>query len=178
MFLASAFFLKDKFENNNVVDYSPYILQFSRAIENELLHKIFISFYTSLELILEKNSTILENEFENDKTKVFAKLLRKKSFEFTLGTMVFILGYVVNENGKTIQSSILLQEFRKHITSVSGERLLNSIFISSLKKLTDNYRNKAAHISQINNEEAETFLSLGKNILNELLNALCSKNIN
>lgn len=86
--------------------------------------------------------------------------------------MVFILGYVADENGKTIKSSNLLQEFRKHIISVSGERLLNFEFISNLKTLTDDYRNKAAHISQIENGEAKTFLSLGKNILNELLNSL------
>ena len=90
MFLASAFFLKDKFETNNVVDFSPFILQFSRAIENELLHKVFVSFYSSLEGILEKDSDILENEFGNNKTKVFAKLLSKKTDKFTLGTMVFI----------------------------------------------------------------------------------------
>ena len=172
MFLASAFFLKDKFETNNVVDFSPFILQFSRAIENELLHKVFVSFYSSLEGILEKDSDILENEFGNNKTKVFAKLLSKKTDKFTLGTMVFILGYVADKNGKTIKSSSLLQEFRKHITFVSGERLLNSIFISNLKTLTDDYRNKAAHISQIENGEADKFLSLGKHILNELLNSL------
>ena len=79
MFLASSFFLKDKFESNNVLDFSPFILQFSRAIENELLHKVFVSFYPSLEGILEKDSDVLEIEFGNNKTKVFAKLLSKKN---------------------------------------------------------------------------------------------------
>ena len=172
MFLASAYFLKDKFDSNNIIDYSPYILQFSRAIENELLHKFFISFYDSLDKILENDSAFLENEYGNNKTKIFAKLLNKRKDKFTLGTMVFILGIIVDLKGKTILSSNLLQEFRKHITLITDEQVLSPKFIKSLNLLTENYRNKAAHINQINKEESIIFFDLGKNILVELLNSL------
>jgi len=170
MFLASAYFLKDKFDNNNISDYSPYILQFSRAIENELLHKYFMSFYDSLDRILESDSDFLETELINNKTKIFAKLLKKKTDKFTMGSMVFILGYIIDSNGKTILSSNLLQEFRKHIVSISDEQFLTSEFIKNLNLLTDNYRNKAAHISQIYKEEAIEFLNLGIKILEVVLN--------
>jgi len=176
MFLASAYFLKDKFDSNNIIDYSPFILQFSRAIENELLQKFFISFYERLDNFLENDSVFLENEFGNSKTKIFAKLLNKRTDKFTLGTMVFILGYIVDLKGKTILSSNLLQEFRKHITLITDEQVLSSEFIKSLNLITENYRNKAAHINQINKEEAIVFFDLGKKILVELLNSLKVKN--
>lgn len=169
MFLASAYFLKDKFDNSNIDDYSPYILQFSRALENELLHKYFISFYDRLEKLLDNNPDFLKNEFTNNKTKIFASLLIKKSDKFTMGAMVFILSLIQDLNGKTISSSVLLQEFRKHIVCKADEKILSSEFIKNIKLLTDDYRNKAAHIEQINKDDASLFHKLGLYVLEQIL---------
>jgi len=172
MFLASAFFLKEKFDNNNIEDYSPYILQFSRAIESELLNKLFISFYVRLNNILQTEPDFLEQEFSDNKTKTFAKSLAKKTDKFTLGSMVFTLGFIVDSDGKTISNSNLLQEFRKHIINNTNEYFLNTSFLKELRLLTDDYRNKAAHISRIDKKESDVFLSLGTKVLERILMGL------
>ena len=86
-----------------------------------------------------------------------------------MGTMVFILGLILDSDGKTISSSALLQEFRKHIECKSDRHFLSSDFIENLKLLTDDYRNKAAHIEQISKDEANLFHKLGINVLEQIL---------
>ena len=171
-FLASSYFLKEKFEKSKIEDYSPFILQFSRAIENELLNKIFISFYPKLDAILVNNPSFLDSESENKKTLVFAKSLNKRSDKFTLGTMVFILSCIYNLEGSTLNSSNLLKVFRNHTLSVIEQHILNKEFIESMQGLTSEYRNKAAHISQIGIFEAEEFFVKGKNIINDFMKSL------
>ncbi|UZR99849.1 ATP-dependent DNA helicase [Chondrinema litorale] len=172
MFLASAYFIKEKFDRNNMDDYSPFVLQFSRAIENELLRKFFVSFYPKLDILTSNDPLFLKNEFENSKSGVFAKSLKKRSEKFTLGTMAFIFGYIINPNGNTISSSNLLQEFRGHIVSIASDQFLSNELKTQLNSLTNDYRNKAAHISQISKQEATDFLKLGTDILESILKYL------
>jgi len=171
-FLASAYFLEDKFDKSNADDYAPYILQFSRAIENELLNKFFISFYPTLEILIEENNRFLEEENDNNNSKVFAKSLSKKSAKFTLGTMAYILGYIYNNEGNSYKSSKLLQKFREHVTSIVSDNYLNKENISNLEILNNNYRNKAAHVEQINEIESKNFKKHATMILIKLLNSI------
>lgn len=170
-FLASAYFLKEKLNGIDADDYSPFILQYSRAIENEILNKIFLTFYTELELIEEKE-IFLKQEFTNKRSMFFAKGLYKNSKTFTLGTMVTILGFIHNPEGNTIKSSKLLQLFREHINSILDLRFIVKENIVILEELTREYRNKAAHIDKLTLSETENFTFSSSLILTELLNSL------
>ena len=170
-FLASAYFLKEKLESLETDDYSPFILQFSRAIENEILNKLFLPFYKELDLI-EDLETFLKDEFTNRGSGLFAKALSKKSEKFTLGTMNTLLSFIHKPEGKTLKSSNLLLKFREHVLSLVEPGFLINENMQTLETITRDYRNKAAHIGSINNSDTLVFKEVGINIINELLKSL------
>ena len=141
-FIASAYYLKNKLNDINAEDYSPFILQYSRAIENEILQKLYLSFYDKLTVLDEKDK-FLENELSNKSSMPFAKALLKNSEKFTLGTMETIIGFVWKPDGKTLRSSDLLQMFREHILSTLSSEFLTKENIQLLNDITQNYRNRA-----------------------------------
>lgn len=171
-FIASAYLLEERFEKSGVEDYAPFVLQFSRAIENELLNKIFLTYYPVLENELLNETNFLENEFNNNNSKIFAKALYKKSEKFTLGTMVIILSFIHSEDGKSLKSSELFKSFRKHIlTYVKSDFLIKSN-IDALELITNEYRNKAAHVESVNKKESNDFKQEAIKTLNTFLNSL------
>ena len=168
VFLSSAYFLKEKLDNVNAEDYSPFVLQFSRAIENEILVIFFISFLEKLDGYTERES-LLNNELTNPKTSLFAGLLKKRVHTFTLGQMQTIFGFIWKEEGETLNSSPLLQIFRKHVLSISKDSFLNKEMAQTLNKIASDFRNKSAHIDQISKDEIDGFLKLSIGFLNFLL---------
>src|SRR5690606_18886270 len=138
----------------------------------ELLSKLFISFYPKLEKLLQVNSSFLELEFENTKSNVFAKALNKKSDKFTLGTMVFILNIVGDINSKSLKASNLFQEFRNHILTRVHEKFLKKDTMDNINSLTSEYRNKAAHVEEINLQKSNDFKIQAAKVLVTFTNSL------
>lgn len=165
-FLETSYYLYDKLNDVQKDDYSPFVLQFSRVIENELLHKLFITFSRKFSSNREKDK-ILANEL--NKTKIFAKHLQDNNEKYTLGSMIVILGYVYKSNGNTLKNSQLLQLFRSHVTSIINSGFLCKKNIDLLSSLTNKYRNKAAHTGVITLNEAKEFSEIVVDILNSLL---------
>jgi hypothetical protein len=137
-----------------------------------LLNKIFLTYYPILKNILSNDTNFLENEFDNNNSKIFAKALNKKSDKFTLGTMVMILHFVHSEEGKSLKSSELFKSFRNHILSYIGSDYLNKSNIESLELITNKFRNKAAHVESINKKESNDFKHEAIKTLNTFLNNL------
>jgi len=169
-FLESSYYLYDKLNDIKEADFSPYILQFSRVIENELLNKLFITFSRNFDSNEDK-SNILENEMKSFKTKIFAKYLQNNNEKYTLGTMVVIIGYVYKSNGNTLNNSKLLQIFRLHVTSLINSDFLCKKNMGLLSNLTSNYRNKAAHTEIITLDVANEFTEIVIDLLTSLLNS-------
>lgn len=169
-FLSSSFFLKEQLIKSNAKDFSPFILQFCRVFENELLNKLFLTFYAPLRKILENEPDFLDKELNNSKSSLFAKSLKKKSEDFTLGTMAFILEFIKSENGKTFKSSELLQKFREHAITVVNLDFFNPEFLLKLNELTRDFRNKAAHVNEIPLSMANEFFEFGVKTMNDFLN--------
>jgi len=118
------------------------------------------------------DTNFLESEFDNNNSKIFAKALNKKSDKFTLGTMVMILQFVHSEEGKSLKSSELFKSFRNHILSYLKGDYLNKSNIDSLELITNQYRNKAAHVESINKKESSDFKQEAIKALNSFLNNL------
>ncbi|MEH7309368.1 hypothetical protein [Neobacillus drentensis] len=157
--LPLAEYLFDQMSRLNDVDYSPVILQYCRSLENEILQKLFIQFAIHIYQKIEDLEGFLKGDLENEKTKQFAKVIlssKNKDIEdvkFTLGQMIRILEYTAGK--RTIKESPLLQEFKQFITQNFNEtNILSKDYLSNIKSITDDFRNRCAHPYKLNEEDA------------------------
>ena len=159
----------------NNVDFSPVVIELSRAIENEFLLKIFKKYvreftkvYSDIKSFDEFYSPDKSSKIKvlvNDKEKtigfitktlanVISSTIRYPDYEprFTLGDMHFILNSLVCE--ERINNSVLLQNLKEFIEKYFDCKLLNSDYIANISKLVNNYRNPAAHPEYVSQEVA------------------------
>jgi len=169
-FMASAFYLKDKLIEIDAEDYSPFILQFSRAIEYEILQKFYLSFSHKLnEMEKAEKEALLNTEISNRSSGVFAKMLLKGNVKYTMGMMVAIIDFVWKPDGNTLQSSNLLQLFREHLLTIIKPEFLSKETVKSFRDITQEYRNKAAHIEKINNSDQKIFSDLSTELIRKMI---------
>ena len=152
-FIPLAEYLYSKLQKYNKPDYSPAILELCRAIENELLLKIFRKY--TLDLVNRKGNkldsflTIDRSLHElTNKTGQFVKAVSKaaksKKPEYTLGQMKTILS--ITGDSQVVSKSPLLKDFvdyLKHNTEVSN--LLDAKYIDKIGDIVNEYRNPSAH---------------------------------
>ena len=146
-------YLFSSLQRYNKPDYSPVILEFCRAIENEFLLKIFTKYTQDVLrrkgkgldrfLVTDKASGFLKN-----KTGLFVKALTKSARtrkpEYTLGQMNTIMSLVNDPN--VVSASPLLKDFRSYLEQETVVNdLLNVQYIRKINDLVEKYRNPAAH---------------------------------
>lgn len=156
-FLVSGDHLFDALQKSSAQDYGPFVLQYCRAIENELAEKLFTSFNKHVGKQYSKDGlmSLLEDDLRNDKTKRLAKMVQNNQTEYTLGTMQFALNLIKSEEGKTLQSSPLLQELRAYVDRKVKPQFYEKSNINALRQLTQDFRNKAAHTEPLRVETAQ-----------------------
>jgi len=170
-YLLSAEFLFDVLFKADTNDYSPFVLQFCRVIENELLKQLFEAFYKQI------TQTKNEAQIKNDYTWDFVKTNKNKDFatifvqptepELMLAKM---LEYLKRLNDISFSSSVLFSEFKTFINQYfESSVILSSDFINKIDFVRENYRNKAAHPDRntikLNLSEAQKCQSLVRETL-------------
>ena len=179
-FLPSAEYLFDNLKKLENPDLSPFILQYCRALENEMLNKIFRNYVKSIqnreiefEEIFAWDLELKENKKPKSESSYrFARHIQKclKSEEskwfFELGTMRIYLEYLT---GKTIRKSPILQDFKDYLLSFFDSNILDAEFLIMIKETTEDYRNKAAHPNKISFEDATIGKVKIKNLLKKFL---------
>jgi hypothetical protein len=154
-YLPEAEYIFDHISKLENPDYSPFILQYCRALENELLSKIFRAYVQSLidrkipleiqyAWDFEKNPTTNrpfdrnKNTFElaNEIKKYLTKSNSEWFFEF--GKMRKYLGLL---NGDTVRKSPILKDLKKFVLTRFEVELLNIVYLDEIIE----YRNKSAH---------------------------------
>jgi hypothetical protein len=166
LYLPSAEYLFSKLSEFEDPDLSPFIIQYCRALENEVLKKIF-RFYVK---DLQSRGVNCEELFAWDLglkpsgkpnnmntmrvAKHIIKCLRRPTEEwfFELGSMETILRYLT---GKTAKKSPILKDLNTFILQYFHRNILELEFLDELKRITNEYRNRAAHPSKISVEEAK-----------------------
>ena len=147
-FLPSAEYLYDEISNIGSEDYSPFIIQYCRAIENELLKKLFETFHLEIKTIYSegelKQLLVDEIEYPDNKAKEFAKSISKNDSKYTLGQMNYILG-LTKTGGSTLKTSKLIQHFRAFILGYYNEMVIEKVYLSKINTITTDFRNKSAH---------------------------------
>jgi len=165
--LPVAEYIFDELNQIENADYSPFIVQYCRSIENEILKKLFIT-YHQLGLKHKNLDELLKNDLDHPKTGKFARMVKRNKTNYTLGDMNFILS-LLKEEGNTFRESILLQHFKNFSTHYFEQKLFEKEFIRGLNDITENYRNKAAHPNVINLSTAQQCQNLLRENLNYFL---------
>lgn len=167
-YLPEAEYIFDHISKLENPDYSPFILQYCRALENELLKKIFRAYVQSL---IDREIDITK-EFEwdfgrkesgkpnSENTFKLAKHIQrclKKSEEewfFELGSMEVNLRYLT---GKTAEKSPLLIDLKSFVLDRFEQEILNIEYLDEIKTIIREYRNQSAHPNLIDTEKAVKF---------------------
>ena len=183
IFMPGSELLYYNIKNSGFEDFSPFVLYYCRALENELLNKIFLKFHTYFnDLSAEKQKALLnwdkEGLTENDLRKYKQTLdglnSNIKNNKHTLGSMRIILNIIPNakkKNGsKRYQRSPLLKEFYSFIKKEFGG--FDPETVKQLENIITNYRNKSAHVEIINEENALVFYEDFKVLMNKLIEKL------
>ncbi|MHB8109616.1 MAG: methyltransferase domain-containing protein [Syntrophorhabdaceae bacterium] len=165
-YLPSAEYLFTQLSKLPNCDLSPFILQYCRALENEMLNKIFRAYLSKIRednIDMEdifawdfgkKRNGKPNNENTYNLGKQIKSYLSKDQSEwfFELGRMETILRYLT---GNTITKSPLLQHVRSFLFQYFEENIIELEFLKSIKHVTTKYRNKAAHPDIITIDEAK-----------------------
>lgn len=173
--MPGAEYLLEKIDETDI-DYSPFIIYYCKALELELLEKIFRNwrkYYRDNQPDLdieEWNNKGLSKNKERDYKETHDRLVGFliKNKKLTLGDMRMILSFVVGNTNRVarIPSLKLFQEFLQTSTlSIKKEDL------EIIKKI-NNYRNDAAHIELIKKEDGHSFYTSFKILMNNLFNSL------
>lgn len=175
-YLPEAEFFLDHISKLENPDYSPFVIQYCRAFENELLKKIFRAYVQSL---IDREIDI-ESAFEWDlgrkesgkhnnlNTFNLAKNLKRcttkdsEQWFFELGTMEVNLRYLT---GRSIHKSPLLQDLKAFLLSQFEDKVLNIEYLDEIKRIIKDYRNQSAHPNIIDAEMAKEFHGLIKECL-------------
>ncbi|TXD50454.1 MULTISPECIES: N-6 DNA methylase [unclassified Polaribacter] len=165
-FIPQAEFLLDQISELEDADYSPFIIQYSRALENEILIKLFNTYHEYLITENVDRDKLTANEFANSKTVSFAKSVKKDDRKYTFGTMNFIIS-LLKKDGNTLSQSILLQNFKNYTNKYFADNILEKQYLKKLNRIVTDYRNKAAHPNIINQKSAMEFHELIKECLIE-----------
>lgn len=142
-FLPIAEFIFDELSKLKEPDYAPFVVQYCRTLENEILKKLFEAYHKN-GLSAVNTDELVKDDLEDPKTGKFAKMVKRNRVTYTLGDMNFIMA-LLKKGGKTLTNSPLLQHFRKFVISYFDEKIVEAEFLKDVNKLTTDFRNKAAH---------------------------------
>lgn len=169
-FLPIAEFIFDELSKIPDADYSPFVVQYCRTLENEVLKKLFESYHSSGLKNVNRNE-LVKDDLENENTSVFAKMVLKDDRRYELGKMSRIMSYL-KEGGKTLNGSKLLKHFRAFTINYFDEQIIEATFLEDIKKLTNDFRNKAAHPYSVGIDMAKQCQKLLRKSLNVFLESL------
>lgn len=167
-FLTSAELIFDHLPDGQDTDYSPFIIQYCRALENEILKKLFEAYHENLLTKKIDRKNLVASDNTNEKTQMFAKFVERDKRDYTLGNMTAIMSFL-KEGGNTLKGSPLLQNFRTFALTYFEVKVLQKEFLDSINNITANYRNKSAHPYILTLETAKECQKLIRHILTEFL---------
>jgi DNA modification methylase len=167
-FLPQAELLLENIARTSGEDYSPFILQYCRALENELLTKLFAAYTDDLHSRHQDINRFLAKDIDDEKSGKFAKSVQKRKSAYTLGEMNFIMG-LMKEGGQTLGSSALLQDFRSFAVRYFGERIVDKTYLEQIDMINRDFRCKAAHPYVLDSEVARRCREQVRACLNELI---------
>ena len=176
IFLPSAEHLYDELERIGADDFSPFVVQYCRSLENEILLKLFSAYHDDLRgriadiLAFVAWDLAEETPKKQRKSARFAESVKKDDRRYTLGDMNWVM-QLIKPGGSTLAASALLQDFRAFVLRYFEAQIAEKEFLDRVKEINNELRNKAAHPSLVPKEMAEKCIALVRMSLCELINA-------
>lgn len=169
-FLPIAEFIFDELSKLQDADYAPFVVQYCRTLENEILKKLFEAYHSNGLSDINRDD-LIKDDLNNQKTGKFAQMVKRNKVTYTLGDMNFIMA-LLKQGGNTLNESPLLQHFRAFTISYFDEKIVEVEFSKDVNKLTNDFRNKAAHPYSISIVLAKECQSLLRKSLNVFLESV------
>ena len=142
-FLPIAEFIYDELSRIEDADFAPFVVQYCRTLENEILKKLFETYHNTGLCDVDRDE-LVKSDLENQKTCKFARMVVRNKITYTLGEMNFIMA-LLKQGGNTLSVSPLLRHFRDFVVAYFDEKIVEADFLNDVEKLTSEFRNKAAH---------------------------------
>jgi hypothetical protein len=170
VFLASGEQLFDLFSEQEDSDFSPFVMQYCRSLENELAEKLFRPYHIDLQRRIENVAVFVESDLADRQGSQFkfAKAIKNDLQKHTLGDMCWVLN-LARPGGKTIQNSKLLQDFSVFSRERFGDWVTAPDTVKKFSDVTEKFRNQAAHIELLNKEVALDCQAALRTIVGELI---------
>jgi type III restriction enzyme len=166
-YLISSEFLNDSIILQMVDDFSPVVLQMSRAVESELQLKIFKQFTNYIRSTNPNIATTYSDDFRNKDMQQFTDMLLNNRTSYTLGQMHFILKTTGSK--EAYENSTLAQDFHDYLIENFNPGLSKKEFLDDVFELQKKYRNKSAHVNVLSKEQAQDCKFLVRKILTKFL---------
>ena len=181
-FMPGSEWLYDNIVSSGIKDFSPFVLYYCRALENELLKKIFLSFHDHLN---EMNDNELKSLFVWNKEGLKEKKIKEYDFFYkTFKTNIenngdnYNLGFIREalsilpsikkpKGSERFKRSPLIIEFNNFL-SLKMRRIENDT-LERLRYIIKDYRNKSAHVGIIDNNQALHFYNEFKLLMNKII---------
>lgn len=169
-YLVSAEFLLDEIYRVSGTDYSPFVLQYCRALENEMLEKICVAYHEDVYGRYTDPEPLIGTDYANRQSTVnqFARAIKKNQPLYTLGQIHFNLN-LLKPKGNTFKGSPLLQDFRTFLLYYFDDALLSQAYLDRIDTVIKSYRNKAAHPYLLNLATAQACQTAVRDCLNDFL---------
>jgi len=151
-FLISAEYINDMLVIQMSKDFSPYVLQLSRAVESELLLKLFIPFTNYIRAENPYPDKVYADDLVNKQTSIFAKMVANNRTTYTLGNMYYILDSLT-DNYLLVKSRIT-SDFYAFINENFSKDIYGIEFLADLNELLMKFRNKSAHTEIITRQKS------------------------
>ena len=189
-FMVQSEYLYSSIKSSEFDDYSPFVLYSCRALEYELLQKIFVGYhdyinakYTEKEILFDYDKESLNSktlkDIETGIINSFKRYIISGNPKYTLGDMRLLLNILPSKSkpkgSKRFQALLALQELNDFIETKIGD--IPSKFIKDIENISSNYRNPSAHIGVINKQKADEFYEIYKKMMNDLLSGFDQSNI-
>lgn len=142
---------------SEILDYSPAAIEYSKAIEYEIVNKIQLPF-RSWVINKEGRDRIriaMAGDLKDRELNRFASfVVNTNARPLELGTFAFINNAISKRNDK----SILIDYYKKFLAQFENPQFfLSPFWLQGLKTLTTNYRNPAAHAEPLSFKKTNEF---------------------
>jgi type III restriction enzyme len=166
-YLIQGEYLHDSIVTHMGEDYSPFVMQISRAVESELLFKVFIPFTNFIRTEHPNISTTYSYDFNNRDTEFFVKRLDRNETSYTLGNMQHILKKTGEKPSR--DRSTLIKDFYAYLEENFDKGVTEADFLNDVEELIKKFRNKSAHVDKLTKEQAQDCKYLVRKILVKFL---------
>ena len=179
-YLTQAEFLSEHYTTAKFDDFSVVVLQFCRALENELLHKLYLDYARNLinrniapeQLFVWDLSMVVKNDRKITYSlakEISAAVCSKDTLylKLAIGQMEKGIEFALSDNLR-LQSGFA-SDFYDYLKSCLDAEVLAVEYLQQLAAIREQFRNKAAHLGAIRPAAASIGKKLIRNALNQLL---------